>query len=233
MKLVVYRIVYRKWNNANISAKTRFRVISLLILFFDFTVSLSFATNPIVVNSYRRVVIYYYYLATGYISIPYELKAVGLHYSVPLSTETGFNKNSSLKTIQRAIAILKSYYNSDFTGSKQTTKSVEDGSILGLLYLYYSRFFTGATRAYYVSIGILLLNRGVFIQPYNLRLRFLRLLGFTRLPARFYSVQRFLNVDRKAFLFAIARLGRENVVKNLDYLYFEQWESLLYRKKDE
>jgi len=144
----------------------------------------------------------------------YRVVVLYYYYSAIANTK----QTIQLDQIQKSITVLKKYC---------SLKNSEDKAILGLLYIYYSQFFTGITRSYYISMGVLLLNQNVQLQPNNLRLRFLRLLSFTNLPPRFYDVKKYLNVDKSVLLASIAQSGLQEVNTKLDYLYYKHWENML------
>lgn len=147
----------------------------------------------------------------------YRLIALYYYYAAAVSSD----RDLQLTNIKKAVAILPENGNS------------EDRALLGMLNVYRSQFYTGGTRTYYLSIGVLSLNKSVREQPDNLRLRFMRLLSFSHLPLRYYNVNKYLRDDRDYFHSMIEKEGIKKVNSSLSYLYYRQWGNLLRGKYHE
>ncbi len=130
----------------------------------------------------------------------------------------GSHPTEQIRVIQTAIKILK---------NNSSLRLVEDRAIMGLLYTFYSHFFTGSTRSYYLSLGILLINQSIKEEPRNIRLRFIRLLAFKKLPSKFYNVQSYITTDRNFLLSSLSQNGIKKTDQQLSYLYHDKWEKLL------
>ncbi len=165
-------------------------------------------------RQYRRAVLDYYYSANTHRALNIKGK--------PTPNKTNNSNINRERRLQKAMVILKKY---------SPLQSSEDRAIMGLLYLSYSQFFTGMTRTYYLSKGILLLNLCVKKYPQNLRLRFIRLLGFSKLPTKFYNVTQYQKQDADFIISDIKRHGKNKIDKELQYLYYRDWKNLLTRVK--
>lgn len=94
---------------------------------------------------------------------------------------------------------------------------------------YSASLHTGETRIRRLSKGILILERLLAANPDSLRLRYVRLMVFSRLPRRYFRREAVLARDRKQ-LQALLDMGSGQVRKELGILYNRDWDQIIRKK---